>query len=134
MFLLWYLGKNPLASELQNANWSFFFKIYLDEVLGFGIYPDLIKVGFPFISVSFVHWKIVLKFMSLGIIRFPEYQTNNYETTQANLTKDKLKFKKKKQEKMTVVDKAPSLAAVSSQQEQKNSPFHGQACWQSIAK
>lgn len=31
---------------------------------------------------------------------------------------------------MTEVEKAP-LAAVSPQQEQKSSPFHGQACWQS---
>lgn len=35
---------------------------------------------------------------------------------------------------MTEVEKAPSLAAVSPQQEQKSSPFHGQACWQSIPK
>lgn len=55
----------------SNANWSFF-EIYLDKVLGFGIYPGLIKVGFPLISVI-VHWKIVLKFLPLVIIRFPEY-------------------------------------------------------------
>lgn len=35
---------------------------------------------------------------------------------------------------MTEVEKAPSLAAVSPQQEQKSSPVHGQACWQSIPK
>lgn len=114
----------------------FFFEIYLDEVLGFGIYPGLIKVGFPLISVSSVHWKIVLKFLSLGIIRFPEYRTNNYETTQANLTKDKLKFKKKKtQEKndrgrQSTLSSSCKLATGA----EKNSPFHGQACWQSIAK
>lgn len=35
---------------------------------------------------------------------------------------------------MTAVGKAPSLAAVSPQQGQKSSLFHGQACWQSIPK
>lgn len=35
---------------------------------------------------------------------------------------------------MTEVEKAPSLAVVSPQQEQKSSSFHGQVCWQSIPK
>lgn len=35
---------------------------------------------------------------------------------------------------MTALEKAPSLGAVSPQQKQKSSPFHGQACWQSIPK
>lgn len=118
-------------------------EIYLDEVLinsygiGFKIYPYLMKVGFPLLSVLSVHWRISLKFLLSVIIRFPEYWNKAFLSNQGKLNQRLIKIKGQEKWKQTPewqVGKAPSLAIVSPQQEQKSSSFHGQACWQSIPK